>query len=81
MVAAQFFLPGDLTRDLPPLSPGNAEAIALWNRMGGELRWPDVLYLMTLAHVDDVALMLERLYALRDFFADVARANAKRTRP
>lgn len=52
--------------EFPPLSHYNAQAVAIWNRLGGEIRWPDVLYACALHDVDSLRLMIERLYALRD---------------
>ena len=61
---------------VPPvqLTPGNAQALRIWNDLAGELRWPDLLYVFTLHEVTEPALMLARLYVLRDLMKP-ARAN------
>ena len=66
MVKAGLASPGAMTAALPPLSIGNSLAIAAWNRCGGEIRFPDVLYALARDEVDDIDLMLERLDTLRD---------------
>jgi len=70
MVKMGFCQPGDNTKHLPPLTGGNEAAIHIWNKLGSEVRFPDVLYLMAVEGVDDEVLMLERLYALRDVLKD-----------
>lgn len=56
--------PGSLTKFLPPLSAGNRAALVIWQRLGGELRRPDLD--CELVDVDDEELMLARLRAIRD---------------
>lgn len=56
-----------------PLSFYNAQAVQIWNRLGGEIRWPDLLYVMALHAVDDRRLMIERLYTLRALYAPAPR--------
>lgn len=72
MVRAGFVQPGELTRDLSPLSAENMTAIALWNRMDGAVVYPDVLYLMALERVRDFRGMLQRLDVLRKHFSNQA---------
>lgn len=66
MVKAGLATPGALTALLPPLTVGNALAIAAWNRCGGELQYPGVLYALAQDDIDDLGLMLARLETLRD---------------
>lgn len=72
MVRAGFVRPGDLVRNLAPLSQENMTAIAIWNRMDGAVAYPDVLYLMVLEGVNDFRGMLHRLDVLRKHFSNQA---------
>lgn len=65
MLKQGFAREGSMTRFMQPLSPGNRAAIQIWNRLGGELKWPALHYELELAGVDDVEMMLARLYCLQ----------------
>lgn len=68
MVKAGLASPGDM--NVPEFSGDNQIAVDIWNAMGGEIKFPDVLYLIAFNEVDDTALMLERLYAIRGAMRD-----------
>lgn len=76
MVKSGIATPGALTANLDPLTIGNALAIAAWNRLGGEIRYPDVIYALARDDVDDLDLMLERLDALQALMKE-SRADGK----
>lgn len=65
MLKHGFAKPGSMTRFLPPLSAGNRIAVQIWNRLGGELKWPGLHYELEMAAVDDIDLMLARLYGIQ----------------
>jgi hypothetical protein len=62
---------GVLPRDMsanprPDVGVDGEVAFALWHRLGGEVRLPEVFYWFEFYGITDAELMLERLLAIRD---------------
>jgi hypothetical protein len=71
---------GAMTKFLEPLSPGNVAALQIWNRLGGELRYPDVAYEIAQRSEENAGMLLNRLHALREWTAHEAERERDRMR-
>lgn len=66
---------GALTGHLEPLSIDNRVAIEIFNRCDGRIEFPNVLFHIARARVDDVDLMLERLFWIAEHQREVSAAQ------
>lgn len=58
--------PAQIARLLPPVSPAETFAKAIWNKLGGEMDWNGIALLCELHDVTDPEALIDDLISIRN---------------